>query len=90
MKNHKYTINLEWIGNEGYGTLDYKSYNRNHKITVAKKYDAILGSSDPAFMGDVNRYNPEELFLASIAGCHMLWYLHFCSVHAVLTIQPYF
>lgn len=84
MKNHNYTINLEWLGNEGFGTRDYKSYNRNHKIEIDKKYDAIMGSSDPSFRGDPQRYNPEELFLSSIAACHMFWYLHLCSVHNIV------
>lgn len=39
----------------------------------------IAGSSDPAFRGDAARYNPEELLVASLSACHMLWYLHLCS-----------
>jgi organic hydroperoxide reductase OsmC/OhrA len=42
---------------------------------------AIAGSSDPAFRGDASRHNPEELLVASLAACHMLWYLHLCSEH---------
>lgn len=40
---------------------------------------AIAGSSDPAFRGDPSRYNPEELLVASLSACHMLWFLHLCS-----------
>jgi organic hydroperoxide reductase OsmC/OhrA len=39
----------------------------------------IYGSSDPSFRGDPTRYNPEELLVASISACHMLWYLHLCA-----------
>lgn len=39
----------------------------------------IEGSSDPGFRGDANRHNPEELLLASLSSCHMLWYLHLCA-----------
>ncbi|WP_262508006.1 OsmC family protein [Sphingobacterium sp. G1-14] len=35
-------------------------------------------------MGDPNKYNPEELLLASLSSCHMLWYLHFCSVNKII------
>ncbi|MDF0530862.1 OsmC family protein [Tsukamurella sp. 8F] len=35
----------------------------------------IAASSDPAFRGDPTRWNPEQLYVASIAQCHMLWYL---------------
>lgn len=52
MKNHTYEIKVEWTGNEGNGTLNYKSYNRNHKIIADGKYDGINGSSD---LGQANR-----------------------------------
>lgn len=84
MKEHHYNINLEWTGNKGKGTMDYKSYNRDHSISSANKYSEILGSSDPSFRGDKTKYNPEDLFLSSIASCHMLWYLHLCSVNQIV------
>ena len=43
-----------------------------------------MGSSDPAFRGDSSRYNPEEMLLASLSSCHMLWYLHLCSEAEVI------
>jgi len=84
MKNHDYKVTVEWTGNLGKGTSDYKSYNRNHEIIVEGKYDTIKGSSDPSFLGDKSRYNPEDLFLSSLSSCHMLWYLHLCSVHNIV------
>jgi organic hydroperoxide reductase OsmC/OhrA len=39
----------------------------------------ILGSSDAAFRGDATKYNPEELLIASLSACHMLWFLHLCA-----------
>lgn len=84
MKIHNYETRVEWTGNEGQGTLNYRAYNRNHIIAVEGKSDDILGSSDPSFMGDKSRYNPEELFLSSLSSCHMLWYLHLCSVHKIV------
>lgn len=84
MKQHHYKIALEWTGNEGLGTKNYRSYNRNHKLHAEGKQHGILGSSDPSFLGDSSRYNPEELFLSSLSTCHMLWYLHLCSVHKVV------
>lgn len=87
MKKHNYEIKVEWTGNEGNGTLDYKSYNRNHKIIANGKYKPIEGSSDPSFLGDKTKYNPEDLFLSSISSCHMLWYLHLCSVHKIIVTE---
>lgn len=87
MKKHNYQVKVEWTGNEGKGTLNYKSYNRNHTIITEGKYDAIKGSSDPSFLGDKTRYNPEDLFLSSLSSCHMLWYLHLCSVHKIIVTE---
>jgi organic hydroperoxide reductase OsmC/OhrA len=85
MKEHHYKTHVAWTGNEGEGTKSYKSYKRDHTITVPGK-PPLLASSDPAFHGDPARYNPEELLVASLASCHMLWYLHLCAVnHIVVT-----
>ena len=87
MKKHNYEISLEWTGNKGSGTFDYRSYSRDHVTKGKDKSAKILGSSDPSFRGDTARYNPEELFLSSIASCHMLWYLHLCSVNDVIVLE---
>ncbi len=83
MKSHQYQIKVEWTGNQGNGTQNYKSYSRDHTIYGKGKYNEILASSDPSFLGDASKYNPEDLFLSSVAACHMLWYLHLCSVHKI-------
>lgn len=84
MKQHHYQTKVEWIGNEGEGTLNYKSYSRSHVISGKGKYAEILASSDPSFLGEKSRYNPEDLFLSSISACHMLWYLHLCAVNKIV------
>jgi organic hydroperoxide reductase OsmC/OhrA len=75
---HSYTVSVQWTGNLGTGTSAYTDYERAHTIQVQGK-PALLGSSDPNFRGDGSRYNPEELLIASLASCHMLWYLHLCA-----------
>lgn len=83
MKQHRYTTRVEWTGNDGTGTQNYRSYRRDHVVSASNK-PPIAASSDPAFRGDPSRYNPEELLVASLSGCHMLWYLHLCSVNAIV------
>lgn len=83
-KLHNYTTNIQWTGNQGAGTSSYKAYSRDHVITIGGKSADILASSDPSFLGDPSRYNPEELFLASIAACHMLWFLHLCTTKGIV------
>jgi len=82
-KKHQYNLTLKWTGNKGSGTSSYAVYERSHTITIENKPD-ILCSSDPAFRGDKTKYNPEELFVASISSCHMLWYLHLCADNGVV------
>lgn len=77
-KTHCYQTNVLWTGNLGQGTASYRAYERSHEIVVEGK-PPIAGSSDPAFRGDKTKYNPEELLVASISACHMLWYLHLCA-----------
>ena len=87
MRKHNYEVELEWTGNKGSGTFDYRSYSRNHVISCKGKHAEILGSSDRGFRGDESRYNPEELFLSTISSCHMLWYLHLCAVNDVIVLE---
>jgi organic hydroperoxide reductase OsmC/OhrA len=86
MKAHHYKITVEWTGNTGSGTRDYKSYTRDYSIQCEGKPE-IKGSSDPAFLGDRTRYNPEDMLVASLSSCHMLWYLHLCSEAGVIVID---
>jgi organic hydroperoxide reductase OsmC/OhrA len=82
-KKHHYTLEIAWTGDEGSGTSRYDGYSRNHLIRAANK-PAIEASSDPSFRGDASRHNPEELFVASLSSCHMLWYLHLCATNGVV------
>ena len=86
MKQHTYEVLVNWTGNEGEGTKTYKGYRRDHMIACEGK-PQIQGSSDPGFRGDRSRYNPEELLVASLSSCHMLWYLHLCSVNHVTVLE---
>ncbi|MGI0054841.1 MAG: OsmC family protein [Thermoplasmata archaeon] len=79
---HRFHAHLEWTGNCGSGTSDYRSYGREHVVRIEGKPD-LLGSSAPTFRGDPGRWNPEELLVASLSACHMLWYLHFCATNGI-------
>jgi organic hydroperoxide reductase OsmC/OhrA len=80
---HNYNLTIKWTGNTGTGTSNYKEFERSHSILVDHKAE-ILGSSDPAFRGDKTKHNPEDLLLASISSCHMLWYLHLCAMAGII------
>lgn len=82
-RDHHYRVTVRWTGNLGSGTSGYGAYSRNHEIQGEGKAP-IAGSSDPVFRGDADRYNPEELFVASLAACHKLWFLHLCADAGVI------
>lgn len=85
-RQHSYNVEVVWTGNDGAGTASYASYRRDHTVATAGK-PAIPGSSDPSFRGDPARYNPEELLVASLSACHMLWYLHLCAVNGLRVLD---
>lgn len=81
---HTFHAALRWTGNLGTGTSAYRAYARDHEIGGRGKQIAIPCSSDPVFRGDGTKYNPEELLVASLASCHMLWMLHLCADRGIV------
>jgi organic hydroperoxide reductase OsmC/OhrA len=82
---HTYAVSVTWTGNRGDGTRSYLAYSRDHQVSAAGPAP-IAGSSDPAFRGDPGRWNPELELTAALSQCHMLWYLHLCSVSGVTVL----
>jgi len=80
---HRYAAEIVWTGNRGEGTATYRAYGREHEVRIAGK-PPLLGSADPAFRGDASRHNPEDLLLAALSACHLLWYLHLCAEAGVV------
>ncbi|HEY1529330.1 MAG TPA: OsmC family protein [Galbitalea sp.] len=83
---HAYEVAVQWQGNRGTGTSDYKSYGREHLITASGKPD-IAGSADRAFRGNTERWNPEELLLAALSQCHLLSYLHVAASNGIVVVE---
>jgi organic hydroperoxide reductase OsmC/OhrA len=86
-KKHIYTAHLEWTGNTGSGTSAYRAYERTWNLSSGGK-PTVECSNDPLLGGDNSKYNPEDLLLAALSSCHMLWYLHLCS-EAGITVLSY-
>lgn len=76
--DHRYEIELDWLGDLGEGTVGYRAYARDFECRAGAK-PALPGSADPHFRGDPARWSPEDLLVASLAACHQLWYLHLCA-----------
>ena len=84
-KTQDYTAQIVWTGDRGEGTRQYRGYDRAWRIVTPGK-PPVECSNDPLLGGDPAKANPEDLLLASLAGCHMLWYLDLCSGAGVMVI----
>lgn len=85
--DHGYTVAVEWQGNRGSGTSGYRDYGRQTILRAEGKPD-ILSSADRAFHGDRDRWNPEDLLIASLSECHLLSYLH-AAARAGVVVESY-
>ena len=83
---HSYTLDVRWTGAGETGTTSYTSYSRDHEIRAVGR-PPLLASSDPAFRGDPARHSPEELFVASLSQCHLLWFLHMAAQDGVVVVD---
>ena len=72
----EYTAKIEWQR----GEQDFLAnrYSRKHTL----RFDGgatLIGSSSPSAvplpMSDASAVDPEEMFVASLSSCHMLWFL---------------
>jgi organic hydroperoxide reductase OsmC/OhrA len=80
---HSYEVTVEWKGNRGTGTSDYRSYGRENLVTAEGK-PPIDGSADRVFRGTPDRWNPEEMLLAALSQCHLLSYLYVAASRGVV------
>ena len=76
MDDQVFTSHIRWTGNRGDGTAHYRAYDRTWDVAAPGKAP-IPCSNDPMLGGDPAKMNPEDLLLSALAGCHMLWFLHY-------------
>lgn len=77
-QEHRFAARLVWTGAAQGPAQSYDGYSRDYVVEIEGK-PPLAGSSAPAFRGDPARHNPEDLLVASLSACHMLWYLHLCT-----------
>ena len=70
MSEHRARIEWRHVG----GEFSYDKYSRNHTWTFPNG-TVIEASAAPAFLGDGERVDPEEAFVAAVSSCHMLTFL---------------
>lgn len=74
---HAYHAGVEWRRGETEAFTDLR-YRRRHRVSFDGGVE-FAGSSSPHSvkvpLSDPTAVDPEEMFVASIASCHMLWFL---------------
>jgi organic hydroperoxide reductase OsmC/OhrA len=85
-RDHTYRALLVWEGNHGEGTATYQGYGRRWRAFIDGKPD-LVGTADPAFRGEPERHNPEDLLVVSLSSCHMLTYLALCAQNRISVVS---
>ena len=72
---HQFIVQIrpDWQGDAS--PASERKIRRRHQVVAAHK-PPLSGSAAPAFHGESERWNPEELFIASLAQCHLLSLLY--------------
>lgn len=68
-------------------SFQVRRYNTNYDIAFVGGA-TLPGSTAPALGGDPAAVDPEEAFVASLAGCHMLSFLY-CAARAGVIVDAY-
>lgn len=70
MSEHR--VSLDW--NRDSDDFKYPTYTRDHTWSF-RGGERVRASAAPEFLGNADRVDPEEAFVASISACHMLTFL---------------
>ena len=70
MSEHRASLN--W--NRDRDDFKYPAYTRDHTWSFHGG-ESVRASAAPEFLGNADRVDPEEAFVASISACHMLTFL---------------
>jgi organic hydroperoxide reductase OsmC/OhrA len=76
VSTHHYRAAVSWSGSTAVG---YDAYDRGHSLRCPPADTVMATSSDPAFLGDATRLNPEQLLLAAAVSCQLLSFLAVAS-----------
>jgi len=75
VKTHRFELTVQWDADTVEPASARDKLRRRHTISHPGKPD-IVGSAAPAFFGEAERWNPEELLLAALSQCHMLTFFY--------------
>jgi len=70
MSEHRVTVSWERTTED----FSYEAYSRNHLWSFEGGIE-VPASAAPGFLGEAERVDPEEAFVAALSSCHMLTFL---------------
>ena len=73
---HHYRCRLDWSGSTAEG---YEAYDRGHRVSCPPAGAELRLSGDPAFGGNPDLLNPEQLLVAAASSCQMLSFLAYAA-----------
>jgi organic hydroperoxide reductase OsmC/OhrA len=86
MKDHLYTATVQWQRREGEAFTDNR-YHREHVLRFDGGIE-VAGSASPSVVplpySTEAAIDPEEMFVASLSACHMLWFLSLAAKAGVV------
>ncbi|MFE6779620.1 OsmC family protein [Streptomyces sp. NPDC057702] len=85
MTTHTYRAHLHWDGSTGAGV---RGYSREHTAHAPPALAPLTLSADPAFRGDPDRLNPEQLVVMAASSCQLLSFLG-AAARAGVTVLGY-
>ncbi|MFD4997522.1 OsmC family protein [Streptomyces buecherae] len=85
MDTHTYRAHLHWDGSTADGV---RGYSRDHTAVAPPAAARVDLSADPAFRGDPDRLNPEQLVVMAASSCQMLSFLG-AAARAGVTVLGY-
>lgn len=83
-----HSVRISW--KLGSNKFEYPAYSRNHQWDFpAGSGSSVLVEASAAreYLGDENKVDPEQAFVASIASCHMLTFLAIASRRRLRVLQ---
>lgn len=78
MSDHLYRATVEWQSDATPADFGAGRYSRRHRLRFDGGLDVAASAAQanvPLPWSDPSALDPEEAFVASIASCHLLWFL---------------
>jgi organic hydroperoxide reductase OsmC/OhrA len=83
-REHVFTSRSEWRGSTAGG---WDSYDRTHHVTAPPASPRLTVTTADERVGDPRHMNPEQLLLAAVSSCQLLWFLHLAAVARIDVLE---